>query len=304
MSYIFSLEKLGGFCWQYWVIAEHYLEAKKRGHTFYLEDTHFLFKHNKGWRDYFVSLNLYNPSIVLEEPIYIKSAHNVFDPNLQPKSSTLNEYRDCFKEMIAYTPELNEKIKNSYTRFSLNEGQYGACMIRRGDKMFQESIYIPTEFYLDALIQKNIDTIFIQTDDYQVYLDALGYVDQVHKDKNVRLLTLCPPWKQGTICYKNEYNMIHSRQSEAINPHYVQSLLNRFKKTVDEFSPSEMKEHVEEMLIGFDICLHSKYLALDLQSNVTRYLFVSHDCPENVISIDGPAPSFDIPLPRGDFPKQ
>ncbi len=303
MSLILKLDKEGGFCWQIWCIAEHYLEAKKNGLQFYLDDSDYLFKHKNGWRDYFASLNIYEPSLELQQPIVKRNSLSFYDQSIPHYQYNLQEYRKCLEEILVLSPDMQQKVREAFTSFGLEKGQYGACMIRRGDKMFSESKYIDTSTFLDTLVEKNIDKIYIQTDDYQVYLDALAYVQKTYPEKNIQIFTLCPTWKQGTICYKAEYNFINSHATESRNHEYVETLLNRFKKTVDEYSPSEMKEHVEEMIAGFDICIHSKHLTLDLQSNVTRQLFVRHDNPDDVLLLVNNRPSFHTPFstPRWAF---
>ena len=47
-----------------------------------------------------------------------------------------------------------------------------------------------------------------------------------------------------------------------------------------------MKIHMEEIIIGLEICLLSKFLCLDLQSNITRMLFTRHFNKNNVLVCD------------------
>ena len=57
-----------------------------------------------------------------------------------------------------------------------------------------------------------------------------------------------------------------------------------------------MKEHVEEMVVGLEICKLGRYLSTDYQSNVTRFLYVTHEHPEHVFSADHLVPPFDVPV--------
>jgi hypothetical protein len=66
------------------------------------------------------------------------------------------------------------------------------------------------------------------------------------------------------------------------------------KKSVNIYTSDEMREHVEEMLVGLEICLRSRYLATDYQSNVTRYLVVNHS---NFINVENNKNlDFNIPM--------
>jgi len=47
-----------------------------------------------------------------------------------------------------------------------------------------------------------------------------------------------------------------------------------------------MKRHMEEMIVGLEICLCSRYLSTDFQSNITRMLYTRHNNPDNVLIAD------------------
>jgi hypothetical protein len=57
-----------------------------------------------------------------------------------------------------------------------------------------------------------------------------------------------------------------------------------------------MKEHVEEMIVGLEICKLGRYLSTDFQSNVTRFLYVTYPKPEYVLPVEDVSPPFDIPM--------
>lgn len=301
MSLIYKLNRMGGFCYQLSKTAGHILLAKKFNLEFYLDDSEWEFTNDKGWRDYFKSLQIYTEDTILKEPIYRISltddGNKSFPSFIDPSNYfTLNTYRDIFDEFIILKDSLQDKLRETINELSLKPGEYDCIMIRRGDKMFFESKYIPTEKYIDILIEKNTSTIFVQTDDYRAYEEACKYIKDKYPDKNIKVITLCLKWKTGTVCYKQSYDEIYQRINQTENKEYVFKMLDNPVKPCDEFTSNEMKEHVEEMLIGFEICTKSRYMVIDFQSNVTRYLFIRNHNKENVISIDHPQVKCDVPF--------
>ena len=68
----------------------------------------------------------------------------------------------------------------------------------------------------------NSKKIFLQTDDYGVYLEALDYLHEKYEDKNIELITICPSWKRGTITYKYEYDKIMLERQTTRNKEYIE----------------------------------------------------------------------------------
>jgi hypothetical protein len=56
----------------------------------------------------------------------------------------------------------------------------------------------------------------------------------------------------------------------------------------------EIYKHTLDMVIGIDILIYSKYCVLDYQSNVSRFIKLTHYHPENVIDVEG----FDLDLEK------
>jgi hypothetical protein len=96
---------MGGFCYQLSKTAGHILLAKKFNLEFYLDDSEWEFTNDKGWRDYFKSLQIYTEDTILKEPIYRISltddGNKSFPSFIDPSNYfTLNTYRDIFDEFI------------------------------------------------------------------------------------------------------------------------------------------------------------------------------------------------------------
>jgi hypothetical protein len=277
MVVIFKLKKRdGGFFCQVWHMIATYLVSKKQGMMFLLDDTEWMFKHSLGWADYFVSLDSIQ-KYINHHPIPYSFVHDMYLHEF-----TLNDFANAYREVWKFTPEINQRIFDTMQRLGLKENEYDSIMIRRGDKMYGESTYIPTKTYVDLLLQKGLKKkVFVQTDDYNAFLEVRQELQQY----DVEVVTTCPEEKIG--CFVFEYKPEMGSKVSDLNDKYLQNIATQPKKTaVCDYSPAEMKEHVEEMLVGLEVCKLGSYLATDFQSNVTRFLYVSHPHPENVISID------------------
>ena len=278
MSVIFELKKnSGGFFAQFWQLAESYLYAKTAHKKFYINDINWLFTHTFGWHDYFSSLETID-SIPSEQP------------NIQ--QFTLNEYRYVCRELLIFNNRLNDRLNSTMAPLELTEGTYDTIMIRRGDKMFEESDYINTEEYLLKLADKEPKIIFVQTDDYNAYREVCDLVN-IHNLKCI-VRTTCPTNKFGSFTF-NWYRPEISDKKPVENYYYLENILSQPKKSVNEYNSEEMKEHVEEMLIGLTICTKGRYLVTDFQSNVSRYLPIVHSDISKILPVRDEMPDFNIP---------
>jgi hypothetical protein len=270
MSLILSLPKNdGGFFCQVWKLVSHYLLAKQYNLDFYIDDTEWMFKNRTGWHDYFTTLTPFYKNTNMKAPFHTVVNEQFLD------QFTLNQYKNAFTEIFKFTDSITERLENTMKKLSLD--LYDAIMIRRGDKMYGESHYISTEKYVKKLLEKDTKKIFVQTDDYNAYLEVCDLV----KDKNIEVFTTCPEDKLG--CFVFNYSPEVGSTLTKDNDNYLKNLTKiPKKKSVNMYNSYEMKEHVEEMLIGLEICLKSRYLATDYQSNVTRYLVVNHNNHINV----------------------
>jgi hypothetical protein len=286
MSLIFKLQqKTCGFFCQVNKIASNYLYAKKHRLRFIVDDSTWLFTHHLGWRDYFTSLPLLSEESPVEPII----------PEIDVEDSrlfqfTLREYIGALQDIF----QLNDSVLARYQeeRKKLPEA-YNSIMIRRGDKMIGESRYIATSEYVNRLLEMSDLPIFVQTDDYTAYQEVCHVIMESRKD--VKVWTTCPPNKRGAFVFEYQPS-IGSKKSKQ-NHEYLMKLTNIKQKSVNQYSPMEMKEHVEEMLVGLKVCMESRYLATDFQSNVTRFLLCTHHNPLNVLYVGHVScPLFDVPL--------
>jgi len=278
MSLIFQLpENDGGYCNQLWRFLGNYLVAQKFKKTFILDDSVWIFKNKDGWSDYFNSVLLKRNCKSIEKPIYKQIL-------LQKLPQfTLSQYRQAFEKIMILNSSLQTKLDNIMKKFNLENNKFDAIMIRRGSKLFEESYLIKIEAFLNKLIEKDTKIIFLQTDDYDCYDELKDIIKKRNLD--IKLYTICPEYKRGgTTVYSRELDYIKKNIHKSRNRGYINNFVKKIKKSEQDYTPEEMKIHMEEMIVGLEICLLSRYLSTDLQSNITRMLYTRHNNPNNVLT--------------------
>ena len=274
---VYILQKNAGFFSEIFFMINYYLMSQRYSWHFVISTKNWLFKYKNGWHDYFNSLEEYdNITKAYLAPQKIPEEINLNFPNI---NFTLNDYMNVMKRLFVLNDTLQTIYKNTVINLNLNN--YHSIFIRRGDKIIEESLFISTSKYIDKLLEKDksIKTIFIQTDDYNVYLEAIDYVNLLKLD--IKVLTTCPESKCGVHMFNiNTSGSTLSKENDT----YIKNQ-NKNTKPIIQLNNEEIYEHTIEMLVGLEICKHSKYLALDLQSNVSRYLLLTHDNYTNVIDI-------------------
>ena len=278
MSLIFQLPgNDGGYCNQLWRFVGNYLCAQKLKKTFIVDDSVWIFKNDKGWNDYFNSVLLEKDCKIIQKPKY-----KTIPLEKLPKF-TLLQYRESFKNIMILNSSLQTKLNNIMKKFNLINNNFDAIMMRRGSKLFQESYFIETETYLNKLVEKNTKIIFLQTDDYDCYDELKQMIKKRNLD--IKLYTICPEYKRGgTTVYSRELDHIKKNIHKSRHPKYIKNFVKKIKKSEQDYTPEEMKIHMEEMIVGLEICLLSRYLSTDLQSNITRMLYTRHNNPNNVLT--------------------
>lgn len=283
MSLIFKLpSNSGGYCNQLWHLIGYYLKAEKDKKTFILDDSVWNWKNKNGWDDYFESLIIKRKVKSIKEPISKNPLFNNTGYNREELNIfTLSEYKKGFEEIMKLNKELKEKMIKIMKEKGLKKGEFDAIMIRRGSKLFKESKYITTESYINKLVEKGTKKIFIQTDDYNSYEEVKEIIKR--KGLEIELYTICPEYKRGgQTAYKRELNKIKENVEKSNEKEYIKEFVKN-KKSEEEYTKEEMRIHMEEMIIGLEICILSRYLSTDLQSNITRMLYTRH---EKVLTVD------------------
>jgi hypothetical protein len=281
------ISKLGnkngnGFFSNFFFTLNHYIYCNENKINFKIDSNNWLFKYKNGWSDYFIDneLSFYNPSTI--------KYYSVFDVLGE---YTFQMYRDYIKKIYIYNNTTINKIINVKHKFNLIDEQYDSIFIRRGDKLSSESDYYHDNIYIQLLLIKNPNckTIFLQTDDYNSYINLQKYIT----DNNlmINLYTLCDENNVGTIVHNSQKNRLNNATiNNKNNKNYLSSIITKLNnsKSVEDMNNDEIYNHTLEMIIGIDIVIKSNICILDLQSNVSRFIKLSHNNPENVYDILNP----------------
>lgn len=282
---ISELHNSTGFFSCFFFMMNHYIYSKYNNLNFKINSDNWLFKHSNGWLDYFEDISLLNnennsissnnTSEIFKIAKYGDILHNY----------SIIEYKKVLWDIYKYNKNTIKHINETKSKLGLINLEYGSIFIRRGDKLFYESKYFPTEKYVELLLEKYPDCkiIFLQTDDYNTYIDIEKYINS--KELNIQLITLCNKNQKGVMTY----NHGHVYTNIPKNSHYINNIKNEllFTKPVTEMSKDEIYNHTMTMLVGLDIVFHSKYCIFDYQSNVSRFIKLAHYTPENVFDIEG-----------------
>jgi hypothetical protein len=285
--------KKAGFFSSLFFSMNHYIFCKKNNISFYLDSSKWLYKANNGWTDYFAN------DVILKGDDHIS---HIFHHDDILGDFNMYEYRDVLlNDIFICKDEINKKIEETKQIWNLVKGTYDSIYIRHGDKLCAESKYYPTEKYIDLLLEKNpyCQTIFLQTDDYNCFLDIEKYISD--KNFDLKVITLCKPNQFGVVNYEMNIEEQFAPSFYVINEdpdhiQYFESIKTKLQETkpVNKMSPEELYQHTGSMLVGLDIVRHSKYCILDNQSNVSRFINITHDFIENVYDIRFPDKTFDM----------
>jgi hypothetical protein len=155
-----------------------------------------------------------------------------------------------------------------------------------------ESNFINTEKYIDILLSKkpNCHTIFVQTDDYNCYLDVKKYITS--KELNINVITLCKEeLKGGMIIFNcNKSGIEWAAKEHNLNKEYISTVLENLRKItpIDKMNNNEIYEHTLDMLIGIDIVLEANIVICEYSSNVSRFIKLANKNSENVFDVTNP----------------
>ncbi len=284
------LDKSAGFYSILFFTVNHFLYSKRNNIPFKIDSSNWLFKSVLGWCDYFKSIDT-----VTEENNKIDENTRRLKHNELADNFNMWEYKDAIRNhFYLYNETTEEKIQKMKQELGLETpGSYDSIFIRRGDKLCQESQYFETSRYIELLLQKNpnCNTIFLQTDDYNCYLDLDDYIKS--NGLSIKLITLCHPDIKGMVVFDKNLEVdlhncvIKGNQKNADYFDKIRPDINKFIP-VDRMNPDQIYNHTIEMLIGVDIVLHSKYCILDNQSNVARFISIAHDDNINLFDVRYP----------------
>ena len=208
----------------------------------------------------------------------------------------MREYVSIIKEYYRYNDKTKQHINKVKHNLGLINKEYGSIYIRRGDKLVDEIKFIPSSKFVQLLIEKYSDCkiIFVQTDDYNSYLEVKEYITQ--QNLNITVITLCPETHFGSIAdndYSDKmfnYKISTLKEGTEIlneNKEYLNKIKHNLSKPIAEMTPDERYEHTMELLTSVDICINSKICVCDYKSNVSRFIKIAHRYFDAVFDVSG-----------------
>lgn len=270
------LNDSAGFYSQFFFTLNHYIYCKKNNKNFSINSDKWLFKSKIGWNDYFkpTELKYYEGR---EEKHY--SHNNVIE------DYSISEYKENIPNIYIYNEKTINEINKMKSFFNLIDKQYDSIFIRRGDKLIEESEYIDENKYIELLLNKNpyCNKIFVQTDDYNCYLNLKKYIDT--KKLNIEIYTLCDKNMVGVIVKDDQKELLKTTTK---NSEYLNKIKDDLSKTksVEKMNSDEKYKHVIDMVGGIDIVCNSNICITDYQSNVSRFIKLYHNNSNNVYDIN------------------
>jgi hypothetical protein len=262
----------------------HYLYAKKYNLDFVMSYNNWPYTFEHGWTDYF-------------EDVKLESTNKSGDKKVRDiggcctilEHFPIRDYIAILPQFYKYNKKIKDLIEKKKQELGLVNGQYGAIYIRRGDKLVDENKYNNASKFIDILLANysKCNIIFVQTDDYNSYLEAKEYVHKNLHRNDINLITLCPENVFGAIAHAGYINKMSSNDVTNENKEYINKIKQNLSKSISEMNPQERFDHTIELLISVDICCHSKVTVCDFDSNVSRFIKLAHDDFYSVFDING-----------------
>lgn len=280
---ICNFESKSGFFSMFFFFVNQYLYANKNNLNLKINNNNWLFKYKLGWEDYFKNVNITHKEINNNESI-------ICDFNKILGNYKLLDYKNILDKIYIYNANTINLIKKKKEELKINNIDYASIFIRRGDKLIRESNFIDSYLYLEYLlsINPNYKIIYLQTDDYNSYLELKEYIK--NKNLNINIITLCKETNKGGMIIFNQHKQIIINKKSEIknNIDYFKKNINFYKnfKSVTEMNNEEIFEHTLDMIIGLDIVLNSSLVITEYSSNVSRFIKLKHKNIDNVYDIN------------------
>jgi hypothetical protein len=200
---VFTNTNNAGFGSVFGFLVQSYIYAKKNGHDFRVKDDNWNYSYDKGWHDYFDSLDAYDKNVKYHAEENYKHANTEGVPDY-----TFKEYSDAIQDIYKPIQRIKDKAKEYSEQIG---GPYVSIYIRRGDKVtgaHREMDAIDTPTLIENIGVKS-GNIFLMSDDYRV-------VEEVQKLlPNCKIFTLTQPQKHGYSVFQNQKESAETRKKNA-----------------------------------------------------------------------------------------
>jgi hypothetical protein len=278
---ISNLDGSSGFYSVLFFIMNHYLYCKKNNKHFKIDSNGWLFKAKDGWTDYFEDIEL-NKDFSSDTNIKNHGFSTIIS------DYSIKDYKNIIPDFYIYNENTKKEIQKIKLKFNLIDNEYDSIFIRRGDKLGWESDYIKEDDYINLLLKKNKNCkiIFLQTDDYNCFLNLEKYIK--NNNLNIKLYTICDKNSVGSITFNYNKDILKdSSIYNTSNKDYLSTIINKLDKTksVNEMNKEEIYDHTLKMIVGIDVVLKSKFCITDYQSNVGRFIKLAHNNSDNVFNV-------------------
>ena len=233
---VFVLGNNAGFFSTYFTLCKAYLYAKEKGAEFYIDHDAWQYTYEKGWHDYFTTLQLFPK----DKAFSVVERFKHIEVDRLPTYS-VGQYQQAIRETFVLRPDLEAKVEKVKAAIG---GLYTSLYVRRGDKVFgpgkeMDMLDIPT-IISKTDIKDDSRKLFIQTDDHRVVEEVAKLVP------SCKLFTTTPSGQHG-------------------------SSADVLRST----SPSQAKAHAEELFISTRVLLGGMPIWTDIRSNVGRFHMLS-----------------------------
>lgn len=199
---VFKLTNNAGFGSTFGFFLQSYIYAKKNGFVFKVKNEGWQYGPEKGWHEFFTTLEDYNPSDTT--PIDREFGHGSGPTN----KYTLGDYHNAINEVYKPVQEILTKADEFIKSIG---GPFKAIYVRRGDKVAGTGKEMDAadvgKVVKDAGITDG--NLFVMTDDYTV-------VDEVKKLlPAVRVFSLTNPASKGFSIFKSREADVETKKREA-----------------------------------------------------------------------------------------
>jgi hypothetical protein len=159
---VFTNDACAGFGSVFFFMIQAYIYAKKNGNDFRIKDDGWVYTYEKGWHDYFDSLDEYDLAVKYDE---IK--HSSHNKNDDIPDYTFQEYSDAIQEVVKPNRRIQDLAKRTIN--SMN-GPYVSIYVRRGDKVEGDHTEMEAADLDKVIASTGIKrgNVFVMTDDYSV----------------------------------------------------------------------------------------------------------------------------------------